>query len=118
MNGHTVPFDAAGALWQFAARHPHDFLRGNHTPSLIEWARLLNYLRCICEWKLIVYVNGMENIHKAPENELRRITAEAARERNDLSRQIKNTLEYVAKVVNVCKFFNIEVRVAENEADP
>jgi hypothetical protein len=46
--GSTVPFDAASALWQFAARHASDYLRGNLTPALVEWSRFLNNLRSIC----------------------------------------------------------------------
>ena len=42
MNWDIVPLDAAGALWQFAASHPGDFLRGNHTLALTKWARFLN----------------------------------------------------------------------------
>ena len=29
--GKVVPFDAAGALWQFASHHAWDYLRGNYT---------------------------------------------------------------------------------------
>ena len=46
--GSTVPLDAASALWQFAARHASDYLRGNLTPALVEWSRFLNNLRSIC----------------------------------------------------------------------
>ena len=41
--GSKVPLDAAGALYQFASLNAPDFLRGNHTPSLVMWARYLNY---------------------------------------------------------------------------
>ena len=43
-----VPLDAAGSLWQYAASHAADFLRGNYDPALVEWTCLLNYLRSIC----------------------------------------------------------------------
>ena len=67
MKNYAVPFDAASALWQFAAKHAWDYLRGNHTPALIEWAHFLNYLRSICRWDLRVYMDGMENVEKRPE---------------------------------------------------
>ena len=59
--GKVVPFDAAGALWQFASHHAWDYLRGNYTPALNEWGNLLVYLRSICKWKLVVYLDGSEN---------------------------------------------------------
>ncbi|KAL7530261.1 hypothetical protein ACHAXR_003394, partial [Thalassiosira sp. AJA248-18] len=113
-----VPFDAAGALWQCAAAHAPDFLRGNHDPALAEWTVLLNYLRSVCNWRLVVYMDGMDNHHKQPENERRRQKARKAREKNDLRGQIKNTPEYINKAVEVCKFLNIRVQVSTDEADP
>ena len=59
--GNTVPIDAAGALYQFASSHAADFLKNNHHPSLILWARWLVYLRSMCCWKLKIYFDGMEN---------------------------------------------------------
>ena len=35
IDGSKVPLDAAGALYQFARLNAPDFLRGNHTPSLV-----------------------------------------------------------------------------------
>ena len=100
----AIPFDAAGALWQFAASHAAGYLRGNHTPSLVEWTRLLNYLRSICKWRLIVYMDGRENVHKSHENQCRQLRTERALEQNNLRGQIRNTPEYIAKAVEVCKF--------------
>ncbi|KAL7525428.1 hypothetical protein ACHAWF_002345, partial [Thalassiosira exigua] len=88
LEGQRVPFDAAGALWQFASRHASDFLRGNHTPALIEWARFLNYIRSICGWKLIVYFDGRKNVEKCFEDERRLDRAEKARDANDLHGQV------------------------------
>ena len=59
------PLDAAGALWDFAAKHAWDYVRGNHTPALIEWAQFLVYLRSICNWQLVVIFDVMENPDKA-----------------------------------------------------
>ena len=71
LKGHVVPFVAAGPLWQFASSHAADFLRGNHIPALIKWTRFLSHLRSICKWQLRVFMDGMDNVHKAPENECR-----------------------------------------------
>ena len=68
-NGKHILFDAAGALWQFTSNHAWGFLRGNHTPSLIEWAQFLVYLRSMYKWKLVVCFDGMEYEDKAPEIE-------------------------------------------------
>ena len=118
LEGQRVPFDAAGALWQFASRHASDFLRGNHTPALIEWARFLNYIRSICGWKLIVYFDGRKNVEKCFEDERRLDRAAKARDANDLRGQVKNTPEYIAKAVYICKFFRVEHAVSAYEADP
>ena len=116
--GKVVPFDAAGALWQFASHHAWDYLRGNYTPALNEWGNLLVYLRSICKWKLVVYLDGSENIHKTPEIERRARRAENAREHNDLIGQIKNTPEYITKAHCLCTFLRINVSVSAFEADP
>ena len=68
-NQHVVPIDAAGALWQFAYAHAPDYLRGNYSPSLSEWAKLLNYLRSIVQWKLKIFMDGRSNPFKSHENE-------------------------------------------------
>ena len=84
MTGKIVPLDVAGNLWEFASCHSSDFLWGNHTRSLTEWARFLNYLHFICSWNLVIYMDGMEDINKVPESERRRIAVEAAREKNNV----------------------------------
>jgi hypothetical protein len=113
-----VPFDAASALWQFAAKHPNDYLRGNHDPALLEWARFLVYLRSICGWELVVFMDGMENEAKRHEAERRRIRMERAREQENPVGQITNTPEYITKAAHVCIFLRIKVRCARKEADP
>ena len=113
-----VPFDAASALWQFAAKHPNDYLRGNHDPALLEWARFLVYLRSICGWELVVFMDGMENEAKQHEAERRRIRMERAREQENPVGQITNTPEYITKAAHVCIFLRIKVRCARKEADP
>jgi hypothetical protein len=118
LRGKVVPFDAAGALWSFAHRHAWDFLNGNHQPALIEWARLLNYLRSIMGWKLVVYFDGMENVHKQPEIDRRKKKVQQAKDKNDAGGQVKNTPEYIAKAYAVCKHLQIDVRISAYEADP
>ncbi|KAL7537995.1 hypothetical protein ACHAWF_012226, partial [Thalassiosira exigua] len=118
LEGKHVPFDAAGALWQFAGAHAADFMRGNHTPALIEWARFLNYLRSMCGWRLSVHLDGRENVDKAFEKQRREDRADKAREANNLRGQVKNTPAYIAKAAEVCRFFGIPVTVAAYEADP
>ena len=76
LNSEVVPFNAASALWQFAARHASDHLRGIHMPALTEWAHLLNYLRSICRWNLRIYMDGRENGEKRAEAERRRLRAD------------------------------------------
>ena len=39
----TVPIDAAGLLFQCAAKHAKDYLEGNYTPALIEFSRHLKF---------------------------------------------------------------------------
>ena len=113
-----MPFDAAGALWSFAHRHAWDFLNGNHQPALIEWARLLNYLRSILGWNLVVYLDGMENVHKQPEIEQRQKKVQQAKDKNDGGGQVKNTPEYIAKAYAVCKNMRIKVHISAYETDP
>ena len=91
----AVPVDAASAIWQFAFATAPDYLRGNHLPALGLWARLLNYLRSICQWRLVVYLDGRENVHKQHENRRRQEKADAAQKNNQLSGQIRNTPEYI-----------------------
>ena len=91
LKGKIVPIDAAGALYQFAASYPADFLNNNHQPSLILWARWLVFLRSICGWKMIIYMDGMENDAKEPAKERRNKRREHAIETNNLRGQIRNT---------------------------
>ena len=118
LEGKIVPFDAAGALWQFAAHHPWDYLRGNHIPALTDWAHLLVYLRSFCEWELVVCMDGSENVHKTPEIERRAKKAQEAEEHHSPIGQIKNTPEYIQKACHVCKSLNIKYIVSAYEADP
>ena len=118
LRGQVVPFDAAGALWSFAYRHAHDFLNGNHQPALTEWARLMNYMRSLLGWNLVVYLDGMENVHKQPEIERRKKRVEEAKANNDAGGQVKNTPEYIAKAYAVCKNMGINVHISAYEADP
>ena len=90
----------------------------NHNAALLEWAHILIHLRSICRWNLLVYMDGMENDAKSPEIERRKALAAAAKARGDLRGQIKNTPEYIAKAVQVCKFLEIDVHVSAYEADP
>ena len=117
-SGRAVPIDAASALFQFAAYNAANFLRGNHKPALIQWAKFLVYLRSMCGWNMIIYMDGMENVDKEPEIQRRRDAVEAAIGRNDLRGQIKNNPEYIAKAIEVCNFLSIEVHVSPYEADP
>mmetsp|Transcript_23314 Transcript_23314/g.55028 ORF Transcript_23314/g.55028 Transcript_23314/m.55028 type:complete len:627 (-) Transcript_23314:557-2437(-) len=116
--GKTVHIDAAGALFECAAAFASDFISGNHTPALVVWARKLVYLRSICGWNMVVYMDGRTNPAKQFEDERRTQRRLEAVERNDLRGQIKNTPEYYAEAMEVCKFLNIDVRVAHDEADP
>ncbi|KAL7537898.1 hypothetical protein ACHAXR_008148 [Thalassiosira sp. AJA248-18] len=99
--GRVVPIDAAGALFQFATYSAHDFLREIYQPALRQWARFLIYLRSICGWNMIIYLDGMENVHKEPENERRKKARQSAVERNDLRGQIKNNPNYIAKAMKL-----------------
>ena len=114
----AIVIDAGGPLWQFAAAHAWDYLRDNHNPSLIEWARFLSNLRSICRWKIEVYMDGRVNKEKAPEIARRADKAQAAIARNDLQGQVKNTPAYINKANAVCKHMKISSKVAPYEADP
>ena len=103
----AVSFDAAGALWQFAAMNAADFLRGNDTPALTEWTRFLNYIRSICGYKLVVYIDGRKKIHKLHKNHRRRQRATKDWAKNDLRGQIQNTPNYFAKAVAVCRCMGV-----------
>ena len=116
--GSVVPFDAAGALWQFAAKHAEDYLRCNYMPALVEWAQFLQYLRTTCGWNLIVIFDGTVNEHKGPENERRRTLAETAKRNNNLIGQIKNTPDYIALAATVCNFLDFKNYISYEEADP
>lgn len=118
MEGKDVPFDAAGALFDCAAKHAADYLRGNYIPALIELTHLLVHMRSVCKMKLRVYLDGRENAAKSPEIARRQARVEAARLRNDLRGQIKNTPEYIAAAVVLCNFLSIPVIVSAYEADP
>ena len=50
-SGKSVPVDAAGILWQFAAapENAEDYLRGNYLPALSQLAKFLRYLRSVCK---------------------------------------------------------------------
>lgn len=110
--------DAASELWQFAANHAWDHLRGNHLPALVDWAHFLLYLRSICGWELSICLDGMENEHKQPEIERRKMAAENARQNENLIGQIKNTPDYIRKAKCVCEQLGIECQVSAYEADP
>ena len=118
LKGGTVPLDAASVLWQLAARHARDYIDGNYTPALCEWARWLNIIRSICQWKLLVIMDGRENVDKAPEIARRKERVEAAKAKDNLSGQIHNTPKYITLALNVCKQMSIDVMVAAYEADP
>ena len=105
-------------MFQFAAKHASDYLSGNLTPALVEWSRFLNYARSICKWNLVVIMDGLDNVHKAPENERRKVARDSAQANNNLMGQIKNTPEYIARATQVCNFMNITVHTAYEEADP
>ena len=84
-----------------------------------EWARLLNFLRLICRWKLIVCLDGKPNPHKQYEDQRRSNKVEATREADDLRGQVLNTPTYITWAAKVCKLFsNIEVQLPPTEADP
>ena len=91
ISGAKVPLDAAGALFQFAMLNATDFLRGNHTPSLVMWSRYLNYCRSICGIELHVVFDGMENPSKQHKKDRRRKRMETARSNNNLRGMIRNS---------------------------
>lgn len=118
LRGEVIRVDAAGALWQFDAAHAADFLRGIHIPALTEWVRFFNFLCLIYIWKLFMFMDGIDNPDKAPENAGRREGVKATQRDDNLQGQIKNTPEYMSKAVSVCRFFDVDVRVSAFEADP
>lgn len=118
MNKEAVAFDVAGALWECASNYPVDYLGGNHDPALTDVAHLIQNLRSICEWKMVVWLDGMENAAKGPEIARRKARSIAAKVRNDLRGQIKNTPEYIAKARVLFQFLNVKTGVAAYEADP
>ena len=113
-----VPIDIAGALFQFAAHNPNDYLRGNHTPALVEFARWLSYLRSICGWKMRIFFDGMENPHKRFEAQRRQDSRDSAATNDNAYGQVRNTPEYIAKACAICRFLNVDFQVATYEADP
>ena len=115
LEGKEVPIDAAGLLWQCAAKHASDYLRGNHMPALIEFAHHLNFLRSICRWRIRLYFDGTNNPNKQFEDERREQRRENAN--SDYS-QIKNTPAYLAKAACIAKSLNIKYFVSKEEADP
>ena len=63
-------------------------------------------------------LDGMENPDKEPEIERRKRKREEAESAGNFIGQIKNSPEYIAKAVEVCKYYNIQVIVSAYEADP
>lgn len=116
--GKKVPIDAAGAMYQFASFHAADFLKNNHQPSLILFARWLVHLRSTCYWNLMIYFDGMENKAKEPAKDRRQIRRDNAINTNNLRGQIRNTPEYIAKACEICKLLDIKFTVSAYEADP
>ena len=118
MTDKEVPIDAAGLLWACAYKHAKDYLEGNHLPALIEWTQALNYFRSICQWKMRLYLDGMDNPHKEYENERRRLRRENAAS-GDHHAKIRNTPEYLAKAALIATHvLNILCFISKEEADP
>lgn len=115
----VVPIDAAGLIWQCANRNSVDYLRGNYLPALSDFTKLLNNLRSICGWNMILYMDGRSNPYKAFEDARRKEKASASAQDDTRSVrcQIRNTPESIARAVNVCKFMDIRVVVSAYEAD-
>ena len=66
-----------------------------------------------------MYVDGLENPHKCHKDKRRRDKAAAAREKNNIHDQIRNTPQYITWAIEVYKFFaGVEVVVSSNEVDP
>ena len=91
----TVPIDAAGLLFQCAAKHAKDYLKEepNYIPALIEFSHHLNFLRSICLWDGMLYFDGMNNNEKCFEDDRRR--QKRGKAKDDYGR-IKITPEYLA----------------------
>ena len=64
--GKRVPVNGAGILWQCAADNAADYLRDNYLPALSQLAKLLSYLRSVCKWQMVIFLDGQENPAKAP----------------------------------------------------
>eukprot|EP00986_Skeletonema_menzelii_P005570 scaffold2080_cov121-Skeletonema_menzelii.AAC.2 len=111
----VVPIDAAGLLWQCAAKHSRDFLDGNIVPALIEFSHHLNFKRSICRWECMLFFDGMNNKEKRFEDERRRQKRDKAKD--DYGR-IKITAEYIAMAMCVAKSMKIKCFVSKEEADP
>lgn len=111
----VVPIDAAGLLWQCAAKHAEDYLQGNLLPALIEFAHHLNFFKSICGWNIKLYFDGMPNPNKQFEDKRRE---EKRQNATDNYGRIKNTPEYLAKATRVAASLEIEYYVAREEADP
>ena len=62
--------------------------------------------------------DDMENKDKEPEIQWRKNSVKATMARNDLRGQIKNTPEYIAKAIVVCKFLGGDVYISPYKADP
>ena len=115
MDDKEVLIDAAGLLWQCAAKHGTDYLAGNYTPALIEFAQHLNFLRSICRWCGSLYFDGMDNPNKRFEDSRREQKRTNA---TDVYGKIKNTPEYIVLAAQVAKLMKIKYYVSKEEADP
>jgi len=116
MEQNAVPIDAAGLLWQCALMHSSEYLSGNLLPALIEWTQHLNYFRSICQWKMRLYLDGMNNPHKEFENERRRLRRDSAEHEHG---RIRNTPEYLAQAAWIAKnVLKIPCYISKEEADP
>jgi hypothetical protein len=114
-----VPIDAAGLLWQCANNHADDYLKGNYHPALTDFAKKLNDISCNCKWKLILIMDGRSNPDEQFEDARRQKKASAAQDdiASPPSGLIRNTPEYIARAVHICKHMAIRVIVAAYEAD-
>ena len=63
-------------------------------------------------------MDGRSNVHKPYKNQRREHIAKKALTKNNLRGQIRNTPDYTAKAIAVCKFFEVEVVASSFEADP
>jgi 5'-3' exonuclease len=64
-----------------------------------------------------VFMDGRSNPHKSFENERRQQRANSSDDLRSQMSQIRNTPEYIALAVKVCKFMQIDVVVSAYEAD-